>query len=163
MKPMETAFRALTVNGSVRSIVVFVVYYVYDAMNRVVQTINPDGGTNTVVYDNTGKQQARIDSLGNTNSYVYDCQGRLIQTLYADGTTETSAYDANGNRLQSIDRAGRTNNYVYDALNRLTETIYADNTTNTTVYDGVGRVAQTIDARGPLRPLLMTRLVAGLQ
>jgi len=122
--------------------------YIYDAKNRVIQTIDPDGGTNTVVYNAIGKQQATIDALGNTTAYAYDDQGRLIQTTYADATTETSAYDAAGNRTNSVDRAGRTTVYVYDALNRLTETIYPDTTTNTTVYDGVGRVAQNIDARG---------------
>jgi RHS repeat-associated protein len=124
--------------------------YIYDAMNRVTQTINPDGGTNTVVYDPTGKQQFTIDPLGNTNSYTYDALGQLIQTTYPDGTTESSAYDANGNRISSTDQEGRVTTYVYDALNRLVETIYPDNTTNTTVYDDVGRVAQTIDARGTI-------------
>ena len=124
--------------------------YIYDAMNRVTQTIDPDGGTNTVVYDPTGKQSATIDPLGRMTSYTYDTQGRLIQTTYPDTTTETSAYDANGNRIASADRLGRLTTYAYDALNRMTNTIYADNTTNTTVYDGVGRVAQTIDARGTI-------------
>jgi len=122
--------------------------YIYDGMNRVVQTINPDGGTNTVVYDAIGKQQATIDPLGHTTSYSYDAQGRLIQTTYADLTSEKSRYDANGNRVQSIDRANRATTSRYDALNRVVETIYPDNSTNGTVYDGVGRVAQTMDARG---------------
>ena len=124
--------------------------YFYDAMNRAVQTINPDGGKNTVVYNAIGKQQATIDPLGNTNSYTYDDQGRLKQSIYADTTLESSAYDANGNRSSSTDRAGRKTTYVYDALNRLTQTIYPDDTTNMTVYDGVGRVAQTVDARGTI-------------
>jgi len=121
---------------------------IYDAMNRVTQTIDPDGGTNTVVYDLNGKQQTTIDKLGHTNSYTYDSQSRLIQTTYPDMATESSTYDAAGNRITSTDKAGRTTTYVYDALNRQTQTIYPDSTTNTTVYDGVGRVAQTIDARG---------------
>jgi YD repeat-containing protein len=124
--------------------------YIYDAQNRVVQTIDPDGGTNTVVYDAAGKQTATIDKLRRTNSCSYDDQGRLILTTYPDATTETSTYDAAGNRTNSVDRAGNATTYVYDALNRLTNTIYADSTTNTTIYDGVGRVAQTIDARGTI-------------
>jgi RHS repeat-associated protein len=122
--------------------------FVYDGQNRVVQTIDPDGGTSTVVYDPTGKQQATIDKLGRTTSYLYDGLGRLVQTTYPDLTTETSAYDAAGNRTNSVDRASRVTTYAYDALNRLTNTTYADGTISTTVYDGVGRVAQTIDARG---------------
>jgi len=122
--------------------------YIYDSMNRVVQTINPDGGVNTVVYNNIGKQQATIDPLAHTNSFAYDSQGRLITTTNADLTTEISRYDANGNRIISIDRAGRITSYFYDVLNRLTNTVYADYTTSGTIYDGVGRVAQTVDARG---------------
>ncbi len=123
---------------------------IYDAMNRVTQTIGPNGGTNTVNYDPTGKQQSTVDPLGRTTSYTYDPQGRLIQTTYPDTTMETSAYDANGNRTNSVDRLNRVTTYAYDALNRMTNTVYADNTTNTTVYDGVGRIAQTIDARGTI-------------
>jgi RHS repeat-associated protein len=122
--------------------------YIYDAQNRVVHTIEPDGGTNTVVYNAIGKQQATIDELGRTTSYAYDFQGRLVQTAYPDLTTESSAYDAAGNRVTSTNRAGRVTSYFYNALNRVTNTVYADDTTNTTVYDGVGRVAQAIDARG---------------
>lgn len=124
--------------------------YIYDAMNRVVQTIDPDNGTNTVVYDLNGRQQVTIDKMGRTNSYAYDALGRLIQTTYPDLTTETNGYDANGNRITSTDRTNRVTSYVYDALNRLTQTIYPDNTTNTNVYDSLGRVAQTIDARGTI-------------
>jgi len=123
---------------------------VYDGMNRVVQTISPDGGTNTTVYDADGRQQATIDALGRTTSYTYDSQGRLKVTRYPDNTTEQSFYDNNGNRSSSIDKAGQPTLYVYDALNRLTQTIYPDDTTNTTVYDTLGRVAQTIDARGTI-------------
>ena len=122
--------------------------YVLDAQNRIVQTIDPDGGTNTVIFNAIGKQTATIDKLGHTNSYAYDDQGRTIQTTYPDGTTETSAYDAAGNRISSTDRGWRTNNYVFDALNRPIQTIYPDNTTNITVYDDVGRVRFSVDARG---------------
>jgi RHS repeat-associated protein len=121
---------------------------VYDAQNRVIQTIDPDGGTNSVVYDGAGKQIATIDKLGHTNTYVYDFMGRLVQTIYPDMTTETSVYDANGNRTNSVDRAGNPTSYFYDALNRLTNTVYADSSTSSTIYDGVGRVFQTIDGLG---------------
>jgi RHS repeat-associated protein len=124
--------------------------FVYDPQNRVIQTIDPDGGTNTVLYNSIGKQQSTIDKLGRTTSYEYDFQGRMFRTTYPDGSTESSGYDFAGNRTTNVDRGGRTTTYVYDALNRVTNTIYADNTTNTTIYDGVGRVARTIDARGAM-------------
>jgi RHS repeat-associated protein len=122
--------------------------YVYDGQNRVVQTINPDGGTNTVFYNDIGKQAQTIDPLGRPTSYAYDDQGRLVSTTYPDLTTETSAYDSNGNRTQSADGIGWTTTYVYDALNRLTQTIFPDTTSSLTVYDDLGRVASSVDARG---------------
>jgi len=122
--------------------------YVYDGQNRVVQTIDPDGGTNTVIYNSIGKQQATIDKLGHTTTYDYDNQGRLFRTTYPDMTTESSAFDSNGNRTNSVDRAGHPTTYIFDALNRLSQTIFADNTTNTTIYDDLGRVKFTVDARG---------------
>jgi RHS repeat-associated protein len=122
--------------------------YVYDGQNRVVQTIDPDGGTNITVFDAAGRQQQVIDKLGRVTSYAYDFDGRLIQASYPDHTTETSAYDPAGNRTNTVDRAGRSTTYVFDALNRLTQTIFPDTTTNATVYDDLGRVKFSIDARG---------------
>jgi len=121
---------------------------IYDGQNRVVQTVNPDAGTNTVIYDPTGRQQVTIDPLGHTTSYAYDAQGRLTNTTYPDMSSVSCSYDANGNRTNSVDQLGRVTTYVYDALNRPTQTIYADSATNTTVYDDLSRVQFTIDARG---------------
>ena len=122
--------------------------YVYDGQNRVVQTIDPDGGTNIVMFDLAGRQQKTINKLGWPTTYAYDWQNRLVLTTFADGTTSSSTYDANGNRITSVDQLGRTTVYTYDPLNRLTNTAFADLTTNVTVYDDLGRVKFTIDARG---------------
>ncbi|HEV2327545.1 MAG TPA: hypothetical protein VGY56_02015 [Verrucomicrobiae bacterium] len=52
--------------------------YTYDAQNRVIQTVNPDGGTNITVYDLAGQQQATIDASGIMTSNTYDPDGHLI-------------------------------------------------------------------------------------
>jgi RHS repeat-associated protein len=122
--------------------------YIFDAQNRVVQTIEPDGGTNTVVYSATGQSLSTTDKLGRTTTYQYDYQDRLVLTTYPDLTTETSAFDAMGNRTNSVDRAGRTTSFIYDALNRLTRMIYPDNTSTRTIYDDLGRIRFAVDARG---------------
>ena len=122
--------------------------YVYDGQNRVVQTIEPDGYTNSVVYDNNGRQSVTIDKLNRQTQYFYDDRGNLTNTTYPDMTSEQSFYDAAGRRTNSVDRAGNPTYYVYDALNRVHQTIFPDTTTNTTVYDAAGRVAYSVDARG---------------
>lgn len=122
--------------------------YIFDAQNRVVQTIGPDGGTNTVVYGATGKQTATIDKLGRMTTYEYAARGQLVRTTYPDGTTETSAYDSEGRRTNSVDRAGHVTTYVHDALGRVIETIFPDDTSARTIYDDLGRAQFNVDARG---------------
>jgi RHS repeat-associated protein len=122
--------------------------YIYDGQNRLVQTIDPDGGTNIVVFDPAGRQQATINKLWHTNTFVYDFRGRLTTTVYADRTTQLITYDANGNRLTTVDQGQRTNSYTYDAMNRLMQTTFQDTTTSTTFYDDLGRVKFTVDSRG---------------
>ena len=102
--------------------------FVYDGQNRVVQTIAPDGGTNTVVYSATGQPLNTTDKVGRTTSYRSQFPRPVGSYHVSDLTTETSAFDAMGNRTNSVDRAGRPTTYVYDALNRLTQTIYPDST-----------------------------------
>jgi RHS repeat-associated protein len=121
--------------------------YVFDAMNRMVQTIDPDGGTNTVAFDAAGRQQQTRGKLGHATSYVYDYQGRLISTGFPNSTTNTTAYDATGNRTNSVDQAGRQTTYRFDALNRMTNTVYADGASTRTVFDDLGRVRFSVDAR----------------
>lgn len=121
---------------------------IYDAQNRAVQTVNPDGGTNTVVFNSIGKQEMTIEAGERTNRFVYDAQGRLFQTTYADGSSEFSYFDAEGRVTNRVDRAEHSTLSIYDAVGRVTQTIYADNTTNGTIYDGLGRVQFSVDASG---------------
>ena len=122
--------------------------FIYDGQGHIVQTIDPDGGTNVVAYDDIGNVASSTDKLGRVTKYTYDFQGRLLQTTYPDLTTEISSYDAMGNRTNSIDRAGRATAYVFDALGRQTHTIWPDGTADQTIYDDLNRVRLTIDPRG---------------
>jgi YD repeat-containing protein len=67
----------------------------------VVQTIDPDGGTNPVVYTRTGKLQVTIDKPGHFASFTYDFLDRVVGTKYAHSTTTGFAYDPNGNRTSA--------------------------------------------------------------
>jgi RHS repeat-associated protein len=121
---------------------------IYDAQNRLIQTVDPLGFTNTTDYDVNGRQQATIDKLGRKTTCVYDDMGQLISTIYPDQTSESTAYDADGRRIFSTNRLGFFTQYQYDAVGQLTNTISPDLSTNSTVYDLDGRVQFSIDARG---------------
>ncbi len=120
--------------------------YVYDALNRLVQTVQPDGSTRTT-YDGVGQIVAVERPAGRT-TYAYDEQGRLISTGLADGTSRGSAYDAEGRKVATTDQAGLTTRYQLDALGRVTQITYPDGATSGTAYDGAGHVLSTTDTRG---------------
>jgi len=123
--------------------------FIYDGQDRLVHAIEPDGKTNSVVYNEIGKQKEVIDKLGRKTQFDYDERGYLKRTIYPDNTPpEESAYDAEGRRTFSTNRLNYVTEYVYDSLGRLTQSIFPDKTTNITIYDSAGRVAHTVDARG---------------
>ncbi len=121
---------------------------VFDAQNRLIATVHPDGSITRTEYNSIGKEAARVDALGRRTSYEYDDRGNLVLTTYPDDTTESTEYDEEGRKASSTDRLGRTTDYIYDALGRLSQTIYPDGATPSSIYDEVGRVETSIDALG---------------
>ncbi|MEO8435564.1 MAG: PKD domain-containing protein [Pyrinomonadaceae bacterium] len=122
--------------------------YEYDKLNRLLQTVYPDGSLARVEYNAIGQQSATIDQLGHRTELTYDDMGRVTRTDYADSTHEEMTYDAEGHRLTSKDRAGHVTSYTYDELGRLTKTTHADGVFTTTAYDDAGQVLTVTDARG---------------
>jgi RHS repeat-associated protein len=120
----------------------------YDAHNRLVKTVLPDGSAQQTIYNAIGKDGTTIDELGHQTTYVYDDAGRLLQTTYADGTNETSSYDADGHRTQFTSRSGATSSYSYDAAGHLVTMSDAIGGTVTTTYDAVGKPISTTDPLG---------------
>ncbi len=88
--------------------VTLVTQYTYDDKSRLIGTIQPDGRTTHVIYNQLGKRDSTIDAEGRTTEYTYDDGGNLIRTDYFDGTFETFTYDGAGNKLGHTDRWGRT-------------------------------------------------------
>ena len=126
--------------------------FVYDAANRIIQTIDPDGLTNVTVYNSISKQSQTIDKLQRTNSFTYDAAGQLTNATSADGLYESYAYDAEGRKTNSVDRAGNPTSFSYDNVGRLYLTTYADDTASGTVYDAAGRATSAIQY--PINPVL---------
>ncbi|MCP4301378.1 MAG: type IV secretion protein Rhs, partial [Gammaproteobacteria bacterium] len=122
--------------------------FLYDALDRVIQTTDALGNVTQMVYDAVGNKVQDIDALGRVTDYTYDPFRRMTRTDYPDGSFTSMTYDAEGNLATETDANGYTTSYVYDALNRLTITTYADSTTTQTSYDVIGRVLTETDARG---------------
>ncbi len=136
----------------------------YDAANRLVETIHPDAGANDnndannprtkQDYDAAGQLIASWDELNRPTEFVYDDAGRQLEVIDALGQTNRSVYDRSGRRIASIDALDRATQYVHDAAGRVVETILPDaevddgnDSNNARIrydYDAVGRkIAET--------------------
>ncbi|MGR9106365.1 MAG: MopE-related protein [Gammaproteobacteria bacterium] len=139
----ETFLR--TIDGTLRTLTIG---YTYDAKNRRVATVDPEGHISRIEYNALGLESARVDALGHRTTFTYDSAGALIRTDYADGTFETQDYDASGNIIRKTDQSGRTTNFQYDEANRQIRVDLPDGSSNATVYSPGGRREAVIDANG---------------
>ena len=122
--------------------------YTYDALNRLVQAINPlpSNPLESFTYDAVGNRmnsnQNGASTFNQANqlledanfTYQYDNNGNMIRkTAKIGGAVTTYEYDAE-NKLVRVDTAGKTVNYKYDGLGRRVEKEVIDAGTTTTRY-----------------------------
>ena len=135
------------------------VYYIYDGMNRLVQTSFSDGSFRETVYgtgEDAGLVKHEIDRNGNVTSFRHDAAGRVIGVTEAAGSPErvrTSCTYLAGTRSVAEETAcGETTTYGYDAqLRRISTTVYPDNQTTLTAersYNEAGRLFVETDPYG---------------
>lgn len=72
------------------------------------------------VWDAGNRLLAEVDPNGNATRMTYDGQGMVLRIDYADGTFETMARDGMGNLLEHVDPNGTRLTMEYDLLDRLT-------------------------------------------
>jgi len=90
------------------------------------------GNTWQDVYSG-GKLVQRIDPLGGSTQYRYDLDLNLASVTDPDGNTTSSFYDSSANLLVTFDPLGSQTSYTYDSKNDLTSVI--DPLGNRTSYD----------------------------
>jgi len=126
----------------------------YDALNRLVETVDPVGQVNLREYDSRNNLIKTIDALGNEVEIRHDAINREVsRTVYlsdsgidASATNHSSTimtqtgWDAQHRVMQRTDGEGRVTGYGYDDLNRLTLKTYNDGTTESWVYNGDGEL-----------------------
>ena len=124
----------------------------YDALNRLVQVLDPASGTTQCMTGANNLSQV-TDPRGLATVYTYDGLNNLTKLVSPDTGTTTNTYDAAGNLLTKIDARGVTATYVYDFLNRVTSVVYSKSgtpsETHTYTYDSgsnaKGRLTRLVD------------------
>lgn len=110
----------------------------YDALNRLVSTIEDYNGTNPATanttsvssHDASDNVTGISDPDGLNTVYDHNGLGDLTGIHSPDTGTTTFTVDAAGNRLTRTDAKGVTTTYAYDALNRVVSASYADASLN---------------------------------
>lgn len=143
--------------------------YRYDAVGRLLDAIDPRGGTTTYEYDAMDRLVRKTDALGGETGFEYNADGSLVNETDAlgrkrevrhnllsrvEGETDAAGgvksyeYDAAGNIIRSVDAAGRETQYEYDLLDRLTRKVDAAGNAESYAYDAVGNRVSVTDALG---------------
>jgi len=125
-----------------------VTQYHYDRLNRLVEIIEPGGGSTARSYDLDNNLLTQTDENGRVTQYTYDVQNRAVGITDSTGRTIQYGYDAVGNVTSTTDGRGATTSMAYDALNRLTSVTDPAGTVISADLDPYGNPLTVHDARG---------------
>lgn len=116
--------------------------YRYDALNRLSEIQDVNGGVTRFEYDKMGNRTQLLYPNGVRTVYTYDSAYRLLEMGHFGRDNALLAgynytYDKVGNRKAMTDARG-THTYEYDELYRLTGVTYPEGRTQEWEYDATG-------------------------
>lgn len=97
--------------------------YIYDAFNRLIQTVFPNGSIETKEYDILGNVIKEKDANGYETVRTYNFRGQVTSVYYPDGSEESFAYLPNSSLYSHIERNGAASFYTYDSFNNPIKTV----------------------------------------
>ncbi|OCC22946.1 hypothetical protein MB02_14365 [Croceicoccus estronivorus] len=122
--------------------------FIYDGLGRLVASTDVNGGTTTIVFNDTALTTTVTTAAGYTNvssfnkagelvsqtgsgantaggtaTYAYDANGRLRIVSDATGRTSYTVYDRAGRKVADVNHLGEIVEYQYDQANRLVATV----------------------------------------
>jgi RHS repeat-associated protein len=121
--------------------------YVYDALDRVVETIFTDGTSIKTAYDNFGNIISKTDQNSQITKYEYDVLNRLSAVVDAKNKRTEYQYDEAGNLVYQKDANKHINRFEYDGVGRPTATIRPLGQRSFTVYEA-GNISSITDFNG---------------
>jgi RHS repeat-associated protein len=141
--------------GAVTGQRAFAEEYVYDELDRMVESRDSLGNTTRYGYDSRDNQVLTVDPLGRTRRVEFDPFGRPAAVREEPGPADPGPlrvtlleHDRNGNLVAVVDPRGRRVSYGYDALDRLTRTTRPDGGSERLEYDRASRLVASADPNG---------------
>ena len=117
----------------------------YDALNRLKQVTDPNGGVTQYGYNGIDQLVSVTDPRNLVTTYDIDGLANLNSQQSPDTGSTINTYDEAGNLRTQTDAKQQVTTYVYDALNRVTSITFHDGSKQTYAYDqganGIGRLS----------------------
>ena len=104
------------------------VSWVYDALGRVIESVDTLGATMSYAYSPGGDLISLLDGLQSETSFVTDWRGNTLSKVDGAGAVVTYGYDGRGQLISETYNSGDFVNYEYDVIGRLTRQIASDST-----------------------------------
>jgi RHS repeat-associated protein len=90
--------------------------YVYDNMDRLIETNYDDQSSTKTSYDRSGNAIAKTDQAGHVTRYEYDALDRLTAVVDAKLNRTEYGYDQLGNLITQKDANGHVTRYEYNGV-----------------------------------------------
>ena len=132
---------------------------IYNAANRPVATIDPQGNVTYSFYDADGQLAGTVDPTGAVTTYSYDADGNVIRTTQYATRVSTAGWMSDGVLttafptslpVPSSSSDDRTTQVIYDAVGQAVATIDAEGNVATTSYDAEGNAIASTAYAVPL-------------
>lgn len=125
--------------------------YTYDARNRRIETIEPDGAKFIEKYDDRNLVVSQTDYLGIIKETTYNSfHNRISETYDIGGLSITHNWILdNMSRVNTyIDPTGQSSKYHSDGLGRIYKMEYPNGFSSTTVFNNVGQIKEEVLGSG---------------
>ncbi|QDQ40133.1 hypothetical protein E3226_006820 [Legionella geestiana] len=122
--------------------------YVYDDLDRLILSVNNDGGRHTYTYDDLHQRVIETDEKGLQTVKLYDQSGLLLSTTQLDSVKTFASvryhYDATGRLVHEQGLDGLRTYYFYDASGQLQAEVSGSGLMTEYLRDSSGRLVGTV-------------------
>lgn len=119
-----------------------------ESAGRVVEEVDPNGGSTRFRYSAAGLLLESIDPTGASTRFTYDDAGHRTSSADPAGAVTTYTYDEASNVTTVRDPEGGTTRYTYDSLGRLLSETDPTGAVTRHRYSADGEMVATVDPLG---------------
>jgi RHS repeat-associated protein len=122
--------------------------YVYDALNRLVRMVFPEGNTVQYHYDKSGNKVKVIDGVYNETKSNYDALNRLESVTDGEGNVSYYYYNQDGNLTKQVSANDLATKFFLNELGMPLRVVDSLGQSRYFDYDVIGNVTYKKDPRG---------------